>query len=100
MPAQFKPAEAFHPGEILRDELAARRWGQKTFARIIGRPAQAINEIINGKKRMTADTAKAIGLALGTGPEVWVNLQAAFDLHTAQEPDPTIAERAKAAMAA
>ena len=96
MHRKFKPAEIFHPGEYLRDELSARSWTQGDLAKIIDRPLGAVNEIINGKKRITAETAKAIGLALGTGPELWVNLQTAFDLFHAPDPDPAIARRAKA----
>jgi HTH-type transcriptional regulator/antitoxin HigA len=90
MSKNFKPAEVFHPGEYLRDELAARGWTQGDLARVINRPLGAINEIINGKKR------KAIGLALGTGPELWINLQTAYDLFHAPDPDPAIARRARA----
>lgn len=96
MPAKpFRAAEAFHPGEYLREELDARRWSQSDFARIIGRPLQTVNEIVNAKKRVTAETALAIGEALGTGPEVWINLQSAYDLWMAGLPDPAIARRAK-----
>jgi len=96
MARNFKPAEIFHPGEYLRDELAARGWTQGDLAKIISRPISAVNEMINGKKRITAETAKAIGLALDTGPELWVNLQTAYDLFQAPDPDPGIARRAKA----
>jgi HTH-type transcriptional regulator/antitoxin HigA len=92
----FTPAEIFHPGELLKEELDARGWTQVQFAKIIARPLQTVNEIVNGRKRVTAATAKAIGVALGTSPELWVNLQAAYDLHMAAEPDPGIRERAKA----
>jgi HTH-type transcriptional regulator/antitoxin HigA len=51
--AKTVPAEVFMPGEYLRDELEARGWTQGDFARIIGRPVQVVNEIINGKKRIT-----------------------------------------------
>jgi HTH-type transcriptional regulator/antitoxin HigA len=54
-----------------------------------------VNEIINGRKRITAETALAIGAAFGTGPEVWINLQSAYDLYLAGEPDPAIARRAR-----
>jgi HTH-type transcriptional regulator / antitoxin HigA len=91
----FRPAEAFHPGEYIREELAARDWSQTDFAKITGRPLQAVNEIINGRKRITAETALAIGAAFGTGPEVWINLQSAYDLHMAGKPDPAIAQRAQ-----
>lgn len=91
----FRPAEAFPPGVYIREELEARGWSQSDFARIIDRPLQAVNEIINGRKRVTAETALAIGAAFGTGPEVWVNLQSAYDLQLAGDPDPAIAERAR-----
>ncbi len=96
MARNFKPAEVFHPGDILKEELDARGWTQVQFAKIIARPLQAVNEIVNGRKRVTADTAKAIGAALGTSAELWVNLQAAYDLYTAAEPDPGIRKRAMA----
>ena len=96
MPRTFRPAEVFHPGEYLRDELAARGWTQGDLAKVIRRPLSAINEIINGRKRMTAETAKAVGLALDTGAELWVNLQTAYALFHAPDPDPAIAQRAKA----
>jgi HTH-type transcriptional regulator/antitoxin HigA len=94
MAQAFKPADVFHPGEYLRDELAARGWTQSDLARIIARPLQVVNEIILGKKRITAETAKAIGLALGTGPELWINLQTSYDLFRAPEPSAAIAKRA------
>jgi HTH-type transcriptional regulator/antitoxin HigA len=92
----FVPAEVFPPGEYLRDELQARGWTQGEFARIIGRPVQAVNEIVNGKKRITVETANAIGLALGTGPELWLNLEITYRLHTTAAPDPAIEKRAAA----
>jgi HTH-type transcriptional regulator / antitoxin HigA len=94
--ATILPAEVFQPGEYLRDELQARGWTQGNFARIIGRPVQVVNEIVNGKKRITVETAKAIGLALGTGPELWLNLENTYRLHTTPAADPAIAKRAAA----
>jgi HTH-type transcriptional regulator / antitoxin HigA len=78
------PAEAFPPGEFLRDELAERGWAEGEFAEIIGRPVQAVSEILNGKKEITPETAVAIGAALGTSAELWVNLQATYRLHQAR----------------
>jgi HTH-type transcriptional regulator/antitoxin HigA len=75
------PAEAFSPGEYLRDELAERGWSEAEFADILGRPAQAVSEILNGKKEITAETAVAIGAALGTSAQLWLNLQSAYRLH-------------------
>lgn len=82
-------AEAFPPGEYLREELDARSWTIAEFAEILGRPTQAVSEIINGRKTITATTAKEIGGALGTTPEVWLNLQSAYQLHT-QGPEPSV----------
>lgn len=95
MTVRSKPAEVFPPGEFIREELEARRWTQADFARVLGRPLQVVNQIINGKKRITVETAKEIGLALGTGPELWLNLENAYRLHITAEPDKAIARRAK-----
>jgi HTH-type transcriptional regulator / antitoxin HigA len=73
-------AEAFPPGEYLRDELEERGWSEKEFAEILGRPAQAISEIMNGRKQIVPDTALAIGEALGTSADLWLNLQIAYNL--------------------
>jgi HTH-type transcriptional regulator / antitoxin HigA len=75
-----KQAEAFPPGEYLREELDARDWTVTEFAEILGRPIQAISEIINGKKEITTETAIAIGEALGTSPAMWLNLQTNYRL--------------------
>ena len=93
MAKTFKPAVAVHPGELIRDELAARGITQTQFAKVIGRPVQVVNEIVNGKKRVTADTALLVAAAFGTSAELWVNLQTAYDLFHAKRPDPNIPKR-------
>src|ERR1700677_1949552 len=85
------PAEAFPPGEFLRDELAERGWAEGEFAEIIGRPVQAVSEILNGKKEITPETAVAIGAALGTSAELWLNLQAAYRLYQVRAADEQVA---------
>ncbi|MGH9303766.1 MAG: HigA family addiction module antitoxin [Acidimicrobiales bacterium] len=86
------PAETFPPGEYLRDELEERGWTEKEFAEILGRPVQAISEILNGRKQIIPETALAIGEALGTSAELWVNLQTAFDLHEAKSGRPLVTD--------
>lgn len=81
MTAAITSAEVFAPGEILRDELDARGWSEVEFAEILGRPTQAISEILNGKKEITPETAVAFGDALGTSAELWLNLQSAYRVH-------------------
>jgi|SRR5579871_1366027 len=89
------PAEVFPPGDFIREELEARRWTQGDLAEVLGRPLSAINEIINGKKRITADTAKELAAAFGTSAQVWMNLENTYRLARAAPPDPAIARRAK-----
>lgn len=84
MSTTFTPAEVFPAGEYLRDELEERGWTVSEFAEIIGRPIQAVSEILNGKKEITTETACAFADALGTTPELWLNLQTNFRLHEAR----------------
>lgn len=93
--ASFKPAEVFPPGQFVRDELEARRWSQGDLAAILNRPIQVVNEIINGRKQITAETAKQLALAFGTSPELWLNLETAYRLAVSKDPDPRIARRAR-----
>jgi HTH-type transcriptional regulator/antitoxin HigA len=75
-----RPAEVFAPGEFLRDELAERCWTQRDLAEILDRPVAAVNEIVAGKRRITPDTARGLAAALGTSPEFWLSLEAAYQL--------------------
>jgi HTH-type transcriptional regulator/antitoxin HigA len=75
-----RPAEVFPPGEYLLDELNARGWTQTEFAEIISRPVRLVNEIINGKRGVTPETATEFGAALGTSAELWMNLDSAYSL--------------------
>jgi HTH-type transcriptional regulator / antitoxin HigA len=86
----------FPPGEFIRDELEARGWTQADLAAILGRPLAAINEIINGKRAITRDTAFGLGEAFGTGPEYWLNLETLYQVATgAPERPGTVSHRAK-----
>lgn len=79
-----RPYRSVLPGEILRDELDARGWTQGDFAEIIGKPLQAVNEILMGKKAITPETAVFFSRALGTTPEFWLNLESAYRLDLLQ----------------
>lgn len=76
----FRPAETFPPGEFLREELEERGWSQLDFAAITGKDARTINEVINGKRSITPETALAFGKALGSSAEVWLNLEVQYRL--------------------
>ncbi len=70
-----------HPGEILLEEfLKPMDVTQVLFAHHIHVSAQRINEIVNGKRGITPETAWLFAQALGTTPEFWMNLQANHDL--------------------
>lgn len=74
------PARLVKPGDILREELEERGWSQHEFADIIGKPYQAVSEIINGKKEITPDSAIRFAEALGTSPELWLNMEGSYRL--------------------
>ena len=78
------PAYTPSPGEILKMELEARGWRQSEFAVIIGKPAQAISELIHARKQLTPETALRIASALGTSPQLWSSLEADYRLSLAR----------------
>ena len=70
-----------HPGEMLLEEfLKPLGLTQVALAQHIGVPVQRVNEIVRGKRGVTAETAWLLSSALGTTPEFWMNLQTAHDL--------------------
>ena len=69
-----------HPGEILGDELIEINMTAAELARAIFVPANRITQVINGKRAITADTALRLGRWFGTGPQIWLNLQKAYEL--------------------
>ncbi len=91
------PAEAFPPGETLRDELEARGWSQQDLADILGKSERLVNEIINAKRAVTPETAVALAHALGTSAEFWLNLESSYRLWLTQRTgnDPAINRRAR-----
>ncbi|PYX37308.1 MAG: addiction module antidote protein, HigA family [Acidobacteria bacterium] len=84
-----------HPGFYISEELEARGWSQRDLAFILGVSEQAVNMILNGKRGITPDTAKAMGDAFEINPETFANLQKAYDLSHARQPDPGVAVRAR-----
>ena len=86
MPAHTnaRPFRPVSPGEILRQEIEARQLTQKQLAEEIRRPYQAVNEIIRGRKQITAATALALSAALGTSAEFWMNLETNYRLDLAR----------------
>lgn len=75
------PVEAFPPGDFLKEELDEREWSQTDFADILKRPIRLVNEILNGKRAITPETAQGIADALGGSAQYWLNLESAWQLH-------------------
>jgi HTH-type transcriptional regulator / antitoxin HigA len=75
------PDVAIPPGEYLAEEIAARGISQKELAKLMGRPVNAINEIINGKKAITAETALQLEAVMPEIPaRFWLNLETDYQL--------------------
>ena len=75
-----------HPGEILREEfLIPLGVSQYRLAKEIHVPARRINEIVLEKRGISADTALRLGRYFGTTAQLWVNLQARYDLEVARD---------------
>src|SRR4249920_3561746 len=74
------------PGEMLKDEfLAEYRLSQSRIAKAVGISPNRIAEIVNNRRRITADTALRLGLYFGNSPEFWMNLQSHYDLKMARQ---------------
>ena len=73
------------PGEMLKEEfLVEYGLGQNQLARAIGISPNRIAEIVNNRRRITADTALRLGLFFGNSAEFWLNLQMHYDLKLAR----------------
>jgi antitoxin HigA-1 len=73
-----------HPGEFLRDELAARGLSAHALALALRLPASRIGDIVRGRRAITPDTALRLARYLGGSAAVWLRLQSAYDLAKAE----------------
>jgi len=79
-----QPKNPFHPGEILLEEfLRPKGLTQAALAEKIGWTKTRLNELIKGKRGITAAAALDLAEVLGTSPKLWMNLQASYDLDKA-----------------
>ena len=75
-----------HPGEILQEEfLGPMGISQYRLAKSISVPARRINEVVHGKRSITADTALRLSRFFGTSERFWMNLQTRYDLEVEKE---------------
>lgn len=78
-----------HPGEILLEEfLSPLDIPQTKLAETLGISVQRVNELVNGKRGVTPDTAWRLAGAFGTTPQFWTNLQANYELAKARPDHP------------
>jgi addiction module HigA family antidote len=81
-----KKLHPVHPGEVLLEEfLKSMGISQNRLALNIGVPARRINEIVLGKRGITADTALRLAKFFGTSAEFWLGLQSQYDLDVTSE---------------
>lgn len=81
----MKTLPNIHPGEVLLEEfLKPMGISQNQLARAMAVPPRRINEIVHGKRAVTADTALRLARALGTSEQFWMGLQADYDLEEAR----------------
>ena len=81
-----QPKSPFHPGEILLEEfLEPLGMSQAAFAERIGWTKARLNELVRGKRGVTAEAALDLAEILGTSPKLWMNFQATYDLDRAMK---------------
>ena len=80
-------AEVFPPGEFIKEEIEARGWSQSDLAEILGVNDSVVSALINGKKSVTPDLAKALGAAFETSAQLWMNLESSYRLFHAENTD-------------
>ena len=82
---QLREVAPVTPGEILEEEfLSGYGITQAALARALGISPNRITEIVNNRRRITADTALRLSLYFGNSPEFWLNLQSHYDLKVAR----------------
>ena len=75
---------AIHPGEIIKDELAARGITQKQLAQETGIPASVLNSVINGKRAISTEYALLLEAALDIDADFWLRFQSDYNKHLAK----------------
>ena len=89
-----------HPGEILAEELEELELSANALAKALDVPTNRITAILRGQRGITADTALRLARYFDTTPQLWQNLQKAYELRAAEiEVGPLIEERVQRRMA-
>lgn len=75
---------AIHPGEHLAEQLDALGMSAAELGRQLGVPTNRVTAVLNAQRAITGDTALRLGHFFGNNPQFWLNLQALYDLRTAE----------------
>lgn len=78
------PFEPTHPGELIRDELQSIGMTQSKLAERIGVSPSLLNEVINGKRPVNTELALLLEASLGVPADIWLNLQAEYNMQMAK----------------
>lgn len=78
------PSEPIHPGEMIKDEIEYRGLSQRKLAEQMGISPTLLNEILNGKRSVSTEYALLFEAALGIDAEIWIRLQADYDMQKAK----------------
>lgn len=76
---------AIHPGEHLAEQLEALGMSAAELGRQLGVPTNRVTAILNGQRTITGDSALRLGHFFGNSPQFWLNLQALYELRTAEK---------------
>lgn len=77
-------SELIHPGEMIKDEIEYRGLSQRKLAAQMGISPTLLNEILNGKRAVSTEYALLFEAALGIDAEIWIRLQADYDMQVAK----------------
>lgn len=83
---KLRKVRPVHPGDVLREHvLKPLHMSVNKLSLALGVPVTRMNEIVHGRRAVTADTALRLARFLGTTPDFWMNMQAGYDLEVAKE---------------
>lgn len=88
-------AEAFPPGEFIKDELEARGWSQEDLSEITGLASPVVSNIINAKRALSPDIASILAAAFGTTAQFWMNLETSYQLFSGTRTDESVSRKAR-----
>ena len=83
------------PGEMVREIMEAKRWNQTDLAYALGATTASVNQILNDKRGISHNMARALGAALDCPAETFARAQAEWDVRNADEPEPAVIARAR-----